>query len=169
MAGGRVLFFRKKRTQIQVVELLMERLWAGVVGHGSQDLATACNIQGEWLTKEMLALAYYAALRSVDEAVSTDWKVSALALSGGLRTALVRELVASLNEIEWQIMPWLEGAKGAYGSVDDPALVGRAFFNRVAATETDALVIRQIEDVGGATYYTVRDAVAALPKKIKVI
>lgn len=169
MAGDMVFFFKKKRTQGQVVDLLMEQVWNGVVGHGSQDLAAACNIQGEWLTKEMLAVAYFGAVRAIDGASSVDWTISALALSAGLRTVLVRELVASLNEIEWQIAPWLDGAKGAYGSIDDPAHVGRAFFMRVAATETDGTVIRQIEDAGAATYQSVRDAVSAMAKKIKVI
>ena len=147
----------------------MERLWDAVVANGSQDLAVACKIQGEWLTKEMLAIAYFGAVRSVETASSSDWRSHGGAVIQALRRALVLELVASLNEVEWQIGPWLDGAKGSYAVGDDGSEAGRGFFNRVAATETDETVKGEIERAGAATHRTAREAAAALIKRVKVI
>jgi len=164
-----VFFLRTKQNEAQTVSRLMDQLWNAVVAHGSQDLAIACNIQGEWLTKEMLALAYSGALDALGTVSDKTWQPHLDGLQTGLRLSLVQELVAFLNEIEWQIGPWLEGVKGGYGAVANAQEAGKVFFGRVAATEQNTDVQDRIEAAGAATYQTVFTSVAALPKKIKVI
>ncbi len=164
-----MLFFKTKQNVGQIVSRLMDQVWHAVVTNGSQELAVACNIQGEWLTKEMLALSYSGAIRALQSIGANDWQTHRDQVQSELGRLLVQELVSFLNEIEWQVGPWLDGAKGSYSQVPDADGAGAVFFNRVAATENSDLVRQGIVKAGAATYQAAYSAVSALPKKFKVI
>ena len=150
-------WFRRKVNVDGAIEQLMAVMWEAVLAHGSQTLAEQCGIQGEWLTKEMLGLAHWGVTRALSGPAPKDWAANRTAILDALDAHLTAELVATLNEIEWQVRHWFEALRANYSNCTDASAIGQGFRHRVAYGATDPDIIAAVTAAGSGCYTTAFD------------